>query len=259
MFQTFRLGRVRAPIPRGAPSLRAHAMAAAQAPAKLIRDHLPFRPDMGGNDSTGDCTCAAVANAVRAQAAIGGYQVNIPADRVVGMYSAVTGYDPAKPETDAGAIETDVLAWQALHGFDAGGQTPFVGLWATIEAADLNLLRVVTARLGCGYLGLNLALADQEGGGVWDTDMPASAGDPAPGSWGGHAALLWSWTGLGDTDTVQIVTWGRLQRASWRWVRSRLEEAHALVHPQMCGPGGMAGIDRDTLAADVAAFGSLAA
>ena len=63
---------------------------------------------------------------------------------------------------DTGLVEVDLLAHQARAGFDAGGQTPYVGLWANVPADDFNLLRLVTARMGCGYLGVNLAQADQQ-------------------------------------------------------------------------------------------------
>jgi hypothetical protein len=258
MFHPMKLGRVAKPVPANAPSLRRHAMAQATAAPVLDRTHLRYRPQIFANQSVGDCTCAAIGNAVLGQAALWGYTVDITDAKVLALYSAVSGYDPAKPETDKGAVEVDVLSYQATHGFDGGGQTPYVGLWASIEPGDLNLLRVATERLGVGYLGLNLALADQQGG-VWDTDTPAADGDPTPGSWGGHAALLWSWTGLGDTDTVLIATWGTLQRATWRWVGSRLDEAHALVHPQLVGPGALnnAGVDREALEADIAGFAAV--
>ena len=90
---------------------------------------------------------------------------------------------------------------------------------------------------------------------MWDTGTPASYGDPTPGSWGSHAVLGWAYTGLEDTDLVQIVTWGRLQPATWRWFRSRVTEAHALFHPQVIGPRGcnFAGVDVDALRLELAA------
>ncbi len=247
-----RLGRISRPIPHGVPTLRGHAMAREAAPSRLPRDHLDYRPALNGNDQCGDCTCVAVADTIRAQAALGGFQVGITTSDVLGLYRHVSGY----PAQDDGAVEVDVLAYQARHGFAGDGQAPYVGLWANIEAGDLNLLRLVAARLGVGYLGVNLALSDQPVG-VWDTNTPAKDGDPTPGSWGGHALCLWSYAGTADTDLVQLATWGTLQPATWRWVRSRLDEAHALVHPQMLGPSlDSRGVDHDRLAADVTSFGA---
>ena len=257
MFRGMKLGRIEAPVPTHAPSLRAHAIAGLTAPPRLLRDHVGYQPAMDGNDDCGDCTCVALANAIRAQAALQGYQVDVQTSEVLGLYSAVSGYNPNDPATDQGAVVTDVLSYQAQHGFMArpgDSQSEYVGLWANIDVGDLNLLRLATARFGVGYLGLSLAEADQEGG-RWDVGTPASYGDDTPGSWGGHAALLWAWSGLDDDDTVLIASWGRLVPATWPWVRSRLTEAHAVLHPQMAGPRmHFSGVDLDTLRADVAAF-----
>ena len=251
MFRDMKLGRIGRPLPPGVPSLREHAVAGMVAPARLLRDDVEYRPAMDGNDAVGDCTCAAVSNAIRAQAALRGYQVAIPTGRVLDLYRAVSGYDPARPATDTGAFEVDVLTYQVRHGFATGGQTPYVGLWANIGPGDLNLVRLAMAQLGSVYLGIDLALADQQGD-VWDTGMPASYGDPTPGSWGSHAVLGWAYSGLEDTDLVQMVTWGRLQPATWRWFRSRVTEAHALFHPQM--EGDLTGIDLDALRGELAEF-----
>ncbi len=253
-----KLGRVAAAVPDGVPTLDYHPIMQATAPARLLRDHVPFRPTMGGNDQCGDCTCVALANAIHAQAALAGWDVGIPDGVIIALYSALSGFDAAKPDTDTGLVEVDLLAHQARAGFDVGGQTPYAGLWANVPADDLNLLRLVTARMGCGYLGVNLALADQQGGGVWDTNTPAAQGDPTPGSWGGHALLCFAYDGLGDDSLWELATWGYRQRATTRWLKSRLAEAHTVVHPQMLGPNGLnaAGLDRERLTADVGSFGA---
>ena len=139
-----------------------------------------------------------------------------------------------------------MLAYQAAHGFQANLQVPLVGLYATSDPGDLNALRMIATGAGSAYLGVDLALADQNAG-TWDTDTPASAGDATPGSWGGHCLLAWDWTGIEDTDTVRLVTWGTFQAATWRWVRSRLTEVHGLFWRQL---GDIPGLDYDRLAAD---------
>ncbi len=256
MFARMQLGRVAVAIPPGVPTLDAHPIGQATAPLRLYREDVPLRPTMGGNDRYGDCTAVALANALHAQAALAGFDLSIPDVAIVDLYRQVTGFDPARPATDGGCVEVQMLSWQARHGFATGGQTSFVGLWANLPTDDLNLLRLVTARMGCGYLGVNLAEADQVGG-VWDTKTPASQGDPRPGSWGAHALLCWAYDGWDETSLWQLVTWGRRQYCTTRWLRSRLEEAHAVYHPQLIGPSGRnaAGLDRDRLAADVASFG----
>jgi hypothetical protein len=107
-------------------------------------------------------------------------------------------------------------------------------------------------RCGTAYLGVNLAAADEVSN-AWDINTPASAGDPTPGSWGGHCLLAWSYTGLGDEDVVTLVTWGSLlYTATWRWLASRCQEAHVVIWRQLMKPDGLnqAGLDYDQLRAD---------
>lgn len=258
MFGAMKLGRVAAALPDGVPTLDRHPIMQATAPARLIRNGIPFRPTLGGNDQCGDCTCVALANAIHAQAALAGWDVSIADAAIIRLYSSLSGYDAAKPDTDTGLVEVDLLAHQARNGFNAGGQAPYVGLWANVPADDFNLLRLVTARMGSGYLGVNLAQADQQGG-IWDTNTPASQGDPTPGSWGGHALVCFAYDGLADNSLWELATWGYRQRATTRWLKSRMVEAHAVFHPQMLGADGLnaAGLDRDRLTADVSSFGAV--
>ncbi len=248
-----RLGLIKRPVPPGAPTLAGHGFGAVQAPPRLDRSHVAYAPQLQGNGVCGDCTWAAVGNAILAQAALLRYRANVPDTAAVTMYQRQAGYDPANPATDTGANEVDVLTWQAQHGFDASQEAPYVGLWANLARDDWNAQRLAASRFGVCYYAIDLALADQSPG-TWDITTP---GDQTPGGWGGHAVVgCWSYTGIEDTDLVTIITWGAPQLATWRWMRSRVVEAHVLVHPQICGTDRFtgAGIDRDRLAADVAGF-----
>jgi hypothetical protein len=78
MFHNMKLGRLHKDVPANAPTLRAHAITGMTAPPKLDRSHITYQPIMGGNDTCGDCTWNGVANAIKAQAALGGFDVAIP-------------------------------------------------------------------------------------------------------------------------------------------------------------------------------------
>jgi hypothetical protein len=104
---------------------------------------------------------------------------------------------------------------------------------------------------------VNLSESDMMGGDAWRLNPAASYGNPAPGSAGLHGICFWDYSGLTDSDTARIGTWGRLQPATWPWVRSRLVALFPIWHRQIIGPGrrGPSGVDLDRLAADVASFG----
>ena len=217
---------------------------ARQAPARLDRSGINPAPLMLGNDVLGDCTSAGIGNHIRATSALGGFQTAITTAQAVAFYSRSTGYVPGDPGTDNGGVEVDVLTCAQRDGYALANQILFP-LWGSAEPSDLNGIRNITAGLSAAYLGVQLATADiwedQDGNlpPVWDTESPADHGDPTPGSAGGHCLLLWEYAGTADTDLVTLLTWGSLQKATWRWVRSRIMEAHGLAWGQLHAPGGL--------------------
>jgi hypothetical protein len=217
-----------------APQLTLYTTAWGAPPPQLSRDAIAYAPKLYQNDILPDCTAAGLANAADAQAALNGLgAVNIDPQLVVDFYADCVGCTvPAQIAATDGARELDVLSHQGRNGFDVGLPAPLVADCATFDPQNRALLANVMAHLGSGYLGVALAMADQavfEANGVWDTSTPAADGDATPGTWGLHCLLCWSYSGLGDTDVVKLATWGGLQPATWRWVASRIEEAHAVI------------------------------
>ncbi len=229
----------------GQPHLSAmRGFCARGAPARLIRDHIDPHPGMLGNDRIGDCTSAGIGNHLHTTAALGGFDVAVTPDDAVRFYSRSTGYVPGNPNTDNGGVEVDVLTTAARDGYALETQALFP-IWGSADPSDLNGIRNIAAGLSAAYLGVQLATADmwedQDGNlpPVWDTDSPADHGDLTPGSAGGHCLLLWDYAGTDDTDLVTLLTWGSKQKATWRWVRSRIMEAHGLAWGQLHAPGGL--------------------
>ncbi|MFT8551027.1 MAG: hypothetical protein ABF739_08065 [Acetobacter okinawensis] len=79
------------------------------------------------------------------------------------------------------------------------------------------------------------------------------------GGWygqGRHCLLGWSYSGLSDSDTVDLLTWGAIQKVTWGWLRSRIMEAHGLVWPQLTQASGLypTGPDLDALRAQNVEF-----
>ncbi|MCE2579618.1 hypothetical protein LDL36_14165 [Komagataeibacter sp. FNDCR1] len=230
----------------GQPMLSAmRGFCARKAPPRLIRDHIDPAPLMLGNDVIGDCTSAGLGNHARATAALAGFQVDVTTAQAEAFYSLSTGYVPGNPDTDNGGVEVDVLTTAMRDGYAATNQTLFP-LWGSADPGDLNGIRNITAGLSAAYLGVQLAQSDMwedEDGNlapVWDTQTPVGHGDTTPGSAGGHCLLLWDYTGTADTDFVTLLTWGSKQKATWRWVRSRIMEAHGLAWMQLLSASGLA-------------------
>ncbi|MBR0559797.1 hypothetical protein [Neokomagataea anthophila] len=63
--------------------------------------------------------------------------------------------------------------------------------------------------------------------------------------------------GLWTAAMIQtLLTWGKEQKATWRWLRSQFEEAHGVLWPQPATPlpGFISSSSIDKLKADNAGF-----
>ena len=191
---------------------------------------------MFGNDTIGDCTCAGIANLIVLWTSHTG-SVDIPStDEVVGMYSAVTGYNPDDPSTDNGAAMTDVLAYMASTGL--GGHK--IRGWAAINHTNLTHRKLACDLFGATYVGVNL---------------PASAQTQFPGPWevvpndpieGGHCIIRPGYGSLGD----DYVTWANWTvKASAAWSKTYVDEEYIILTDDWFNQQGKTpgGVDFETL------------
>jgi hypothetical protein len=227
----------------------AHRFGVIPPPTTLDRSAISFTPGLYDNNSLPDCSAAGLANAAMAIAALNGYELLIEADKVPIFYSLCVNSapTPAAMEATDGAVLLDVLARQAVQGFDIGPQTLY-GRYGTVQLTR-TALALSLARLGVGYWGVTLHDRDmQTFGDRWDV-MPGRDDGAVVG---GHCVVAWDFTGLGDGDTVRVGTWGRWQVATWNWVHARLDEAHALVFRQLARADGFYnGVTADGLVAEL--------
>lgn len=203
------------------------------APPKCDRSGTPFLPRLGHNDLYGDCTAVGLQNSAIGFMALNGSGLVSSDQDALTFYHQSTGFNPNDLATDRGGIEVDVLAFAAANGIQLGHSKLFP-LWGSVNPQSRNDLALACSDLGAIYLGVALAESDQDSiGSVWDTTTP---GDQTPGSWGYHCLLLWDYTALDDDAIVTLVSWGKLQKATWRWAKSRITEAHAIIWPQLASP-----------------------
>ena len=203
------------------------------------------------NDRIGDCTIAAIAHALQAAAANTGRPAPAITDAdVIGAYSAVTGYDPARPETDRGAQMLDVLRYLRTAGL-AGVR---FGAYAAINPQSRAELEAAVNFTGFAYVGVDLPLAARDQT-VWDVAPPGKHDERyRPGSWGGHAVALLAY----DRTHVTLVTWGAIKVATVEWLWSYAGEAWAVIDPLWLRSDGLtpSGFNAELLARDLAAIGA---
>ncbi|GAC1378502.1 MAG: hypothetical protein NVSMB4_08170 [Acidimicrobiales bacterium] len=199
-----------------------------------------------GNDRVGDCTCATVGHYVQQWTVNSGHaEVTLADSDVLAAYSAITGYNPADPSTDRGAVELDALNYWRNTGVGEHKITAYV----RINERDWQEVRQGIATFGALYLGVALPITAQRqtGNGPWD--VVSTTGDGAPGSWGGHAIHV----GAYDPDGLDVITWGRRQRMTWAFFGAYVDEAYAVIGPDFIGASGHSpnGFDLSTLQDDL--------
>jgi len=172
------------------------------------------------NDEIGDCTCASAAHMIQCWTGNCGDEAEIADDCVVGFYSAVSGYDPAHPDTDRGAYMLDVLRMWRREGFCGHGFHYYVSL----VPGRADHVKFALSRFGGVYCGMALPAGIENVSGTWDAPADLT-GEWEPGSWGGHAVNIVSY----DESGVTIVTWGDLQKVSWGFVKAYMDEAYVLL------------------------------
>lgn len=197
-------------------------------PFRINREYEILGPDWGmfGNDTIGDCTCAAVAHLVMQFTKAAGSLVTPKLADVIGMYSAVSGYDPVTGENDNGAAMTDVLArWQSvgLSGHKILG-------WAAIDPQNVTHRRLGVWLFGGVFTGAQLpAIAQSQ----FTAQVPWEAVVDDGGIEGGHAfpetGYESDWISGGGPYS-NYATWGYgWQKASNAWDQKYLDEAYVVI------------------------------
>jgi hypothetical protein len=183
------------------------------------------------NDQLGNCTIATADHARKLWLVNAGKTFAEPdADELTGAYSAVSGYVPGDPETDNGALWTDVLARWRTEGFMLGGALDRISAFVRVEPGNDNELRLAVQWFGCAMVGLAMPLAAQQQS-IWDVvDGP----DEEPDSWGGHAVPLVGY----NADLMFAVSWGKVLPMTWPFVRKYLTEAYAVLSPDWIKTAG---------------------
>jgi hypothetical protein len=195
------------------------------APAKVWREYKidPDAWNMFKNDTVGDCTCAAIAHMVMLFTAHTG-KIVVPTDAdVIGVYSAVTGYDPSQTDadgnnpTDQGAAITDILNYWQSTGI-AGHK--ILG-WAKI-ALTPAALRAALYLFGAVDIGFNVpqsAMDQFDAGQAWD--VVADDG----GIQGRHSVPLFGYGAAGFDCT----TWAKNQKLTDAFGGQYIDEGYAVI------------------------------
>jgi hypothetical protein len=172
------------------------------------------------NDSLGDCTCACAGHMIEQWTTYASTAVIPPDASILAAYEAVSGYNPADPSTDNGAVILDVLNYWRQTGVDGHPILAYVSL----EPKNHTEVMDSVVLFGNCYLGVQLPISAQNQA-VWAVPAGGATGQGAPGSWGGHAIPVVQY----DARGLTVITWGAPKRMSWGFVDAYCDDAYGVL------------------------------
>lgn len=222
--------------------------------------------EMFGNDTIGDCTCAAIGHALEADSLAGsGMMVRPTTDEIVAFYSLVSGYNPSTGANDRGAVVESVLTtWRKTGLQTPSGVSKILGFARVDETKHAEVLAAFQLG-GILDIGFSVTQSDEDqfsAGQVWD-----AVADPGA-ILGGHSVVVGGYTQAGPlkgraqvlnatSGGVLLGTWGTSQWATWAWWDQnitgqgpRVDECWWAATPQWFGRAGL-----NPVGLDLAAFG----
>jgi hypothetical protein len=228
-------------------------------PASCHRSYWGYDYGMLANDTLGDCVIAAIYHAImhaRKQAKTG---LIDPADSAaltacaVATYSLITGYVKGDASTDRGTDPNAAWTFWVKNGvaLPDGTEDQIAAICQIRPTDGINVRRGIYEFDSVG-ISLELPLAWQTAGGVWDVGGDTNDPQWAAGGWGGHEVLGVSY----DAKHVAVITWGGVKLLTW----AALATYGSLVLAQLSKDDVNAndltetGINVEALAADFQAF-----
>lgn len=175
---------------------------------------------MYGNDTIGDCTCAAVGHVINQLTYYGGgteYMVTLA--HVIAMYSAITGYNPKDPNTDTGAYCQDVLAYWRKTGLEGHR----IVAYASVDPSDMTAVHQAIAMFGQVYIGFNVTQAAEDAfdaGKVWDVKKGSR-------NLGGHCVPMGGYDAT--KKTLSGVTWAEVFTMTEAYWKQNVDEVWVVL------------------------------
>jgi hypothetical protein len=174
---------------------------------------------MFANDAAGDCVEAEQGHHEQVLTTFGlGQPATFTDADILGVYSAITGYDPNDPSTDQGTVIQDAMTYWRRAGI-AGRK---IAAFAEVKVSDITEVKTAVSLFGPLSIGVNFpasAMDQFNSGQPWDVVRNDG------GNEGGHCVCLVGY----DSRYYYVVTWGAVQKVTPAWWAKYVEEAWAPI------------------------------
>jgi hypothetical protein len=203
---------------------------------------------MLGNDQYGDCVWAGAAHETMLWNEEARAAVLFDNKSVLSDYAAVTGFKPTDPNTDQGTDMQVAAKYRQNTGvLDVNGKRHKVGAYLAINGTkEIKQAIYLFGAVGIGINFPDSAMAQFKAGKDWTVVKGAQLE-------GGHYIPGITY----DAKFVYIITWGKVVRASWAFIRKYMDEGVVYLSEEMLTGGkSLEGFNLAQLRADLAAIKS---
>lgn len=180
---------------------------------------------MLGNDRAGDCVWAGADHEHMLWNSMSGRTMPIFTEGTAfSDYSAVTGFNPADPNTDNGTNMREALNYRRTVGIvDAAQRRHKIGAFVAITPGDVTQLKMAIYLFGAAAVGIEFpsSAMDQFNAGRPWTVVKGSPID------GGHYVPIVQY--LKDEDMFVCITWGSPQKVAPSFLKKFMDEGYAML------------------------------
>lgn len=206
-----------------------------------------------GNDKFGNCVWAGAAHEHMLWTSTWGRKRSRFTTRdVLSDYSAVTGFDPSKPETDQGTDVKTAASYRRKTGIvDATGRRHKIDSYVALEIGNVDQLFLAMWLTGASGIGFQLP---REARNAFDAQQPWAVPNKAHVE-GGHYV---SGVGRAESGNIVIVTWGKTQEVTPDFYERFNDETIAYISLEIIGQKNLSpeGFDADGLRMHLKNLGS---
>lgn len=206
-----------------------------------------IQPEMFMNDTLGDCAIAGSIEEVRLANALRGVTVPFTDQTAVENYSAITGYNPGDPSSDAGTDVHELYDYRKTTGIvDADGNYHKIVAYAGLTPGNFGELLIALSlfdMVGIGIQVPDYCEAQFESGQPWHLEHGIHPIE------GGHYIPI---VGATDINTAQLYTWGAKQGITDQFYAKFNTVAVVALTDELFTAGKTPeGVDMQKLAADL--------
>lgn len=195
--------------------------------------HLDFMTEpwgILGNDQYGDCVWAGAAHETELWHAEGkALPIHFTSECVLSDYAKVTGFDPKDPATDGGTDMQVAASYRKKTGvIDASGKRHTIAAYLAVKnSKEIQQAVYLFGAMGIGIQFPDSAMDQFRKGQDWTVRKGATIQ-------GGHYIPAIAY----DPEWVYVVSWGKVVRASWSFIRKYMDEGVVYLSEEILS-GGM--------------------